>query len=75
MDAFRQYIIQMRQKHPELFPDSIEQCFWFHNFIDSFFGANECAGDSEDKDYFSSVKKHANVCLGCKGKQSQILIV
>ncbi len=32
-EAFRQYVIQMGQKHPELFPNSIEQGFWFHDFV------------------------------------------
>ncbi len=30
--AFRQYVIQIQGQYPELFPDSMEQGFWFHVF-------------------------------------------
>ncbi len=34
MGAFRQYVLDKWQKHPELFPDSLEQGgFWFHDFV------------------------------------------
>ena len=33
-EAFRQYVLDKWQKHPELFPDSLEQGgFWFHDFV------------------------------------------
>jgi len=31
-DSFRQYVTQIGQKHPELFPTQIEKGFWFHDF-------------------------------------------
>ncbi len=31
-DNFRQYVSQIGQKHPELFPTQIEKGFWFHDF-------------------------------------------
>ena len=31
--AFRQYVIQIQSQYPELFPNSIEQGFWFHDFV------------------------------------------
>ena len=31
--AFRPYVIQKISQAPELFPDSIEQGFWFHDFV------------------------------------------
>ncbi len=31
--AFRQYVIQKMSQAPELFPDSMEQGFWFHDFV------------------------------------------
>ncbi len=32
-EAFRQYVLDKWQKHPELFPDSLEPGFWFHDFV------------------------------------------
>jgi len=32
-EGFRQYVIQIQSQYPELFPDSIEQGFWFHDFV------------------------------------------
>ncbi len=32
-NAFRQYIAQTCNKHPEIFPTELEQGFWFHDFV------------------------------------------
>ncbi len=32
-EAILQYVIQIQSQYPELFPDSIEQGFWFHDFV------------------------------------------
>ena len=32
-EAFRQYVLDKWQQHPELFPDSLEKGFWFHDVV------------------------------------------